>query len=206
MSSHPASSQPPFEFLSETDPVLKRALEAVGPLPPLEPTTDAFSSLARIVVGQQLSARVARVIWERVEARFPEFPPSQIIAASDEELRALGLSRQKIASLRDLAHHASHGQIPILGFETMTDDEVRATVVSIRGLGAWSADIFLLFSLARPDVLPTGDLGLREAIRRLYQLETRPAPLEMERIAAPWRPYRSLACRFLWRWLDEKAA
>jgi DNA-3-methyladenine glycosylase II len=196
----------PFEFLRAADPILARALDVVGPLPELEPTRDPFVSLARIIVGQQLSTHVARVIWNRVETRFPNFAPSDLECVSDEELRAFGLSKQKIGYLRDLALHARDGRLEISRFTELSDDEVRAEVVAVKGLGAWSADIFLLHSLARPDVLPTGDLGLREAMKRLYHLENRPAPPEMERVAQPWRPQRSLACRVLWNWLDSGAA
>jgi DNA-3-methyladenine glycosylase II len=143
----------------------------------------------------------ARAIYGRLTARFDGRPPTpgEILADDPQELRAAaGLSRAKVQFLRSLAEHLISGQLELERVAELSDEEVIAELIAVKGLGPWTADMFLMFHLERPDVLPVGDLGVRRAIQRAYQLEQLPDPPEIERIAAPWRPYRTLACRYLW--------
>ena len=194
----------PLQHLQNADPILAAVIEKVGPLPTPCPIPEAhFSALCRIVVGQQLSVAVARAIWNRVEAHFGEsFLPQAVLETSEEQLRKLGLSGAKTRTLGALATHIEAGKLRIENLESLSDEEIAREIVAVKGLGPWSSDMFLMFHLCREDVLPVGDLGIREAMKRLYNLETRPLPPKMEEIAAPWRPYRSMASRYLWRALD----
>ena len=132
--------------------------------------------------------------------------PEQLLGADEDALRAAGLSRAKVAYLRSLAEHVLDGSLELERFGDLGDDEVMRELVAIKGIGEWTAHMFLMFQLGRPDVLPVGDLGIRRAIERLYGLDAIPAPAETERIAEPWRPWRSLACRYLWESLDNAPA
>jgi DNA-3-methyladenine glycosylase II len=161
----------------------------------------------RAIVGQQLSVLAARAIYGRLTARFGERPPTpgEILADDPEELRAAaGLSRAKVLYLRSLAEHVSSGELELELLDSLGDEEVVAELTAVKGIGLWSAQMFLMFHLDRPDVLPVGDLGIRRAIERAYGLIELPQPAEMERIAEPWRPHRTLACRYLWRSLDNE--
>jgi DNA-3-methyladenine glycosylase II len=163
--------------------------------------------LVRTITGQQLSVLAARAIYGRLTDRFGGRPPTpqEILADEPEELRAAaGLSRAKVSYLRSLAEHVLSGQLELARLDDLPDEEVIAELVAVKGLGLWTAQMFLMFHLDRPDVLPTGDLGIRRAIERAYGLDALPDPATMERIAEPWRPYRTLACRYLWRSLDNE--
>jgi DNA-3-methyladenine glycosylase II len=163
----------------------------------------------RAIVGQQLSVHAARAIYGRLTERFSGRPPTpaEILAEDPEALRAAaGLSRAKVGFLRSLAEHVVSGELELARLEEMDDEEVMAELVAVKGLGTWSAHMFLMFQLERPDVLAVGDLGIRRAIERAYQLEELPEAAEIERIATPWRPYRTLACRYLWRSLQNEPA
>jgi DNA-3-methyladenine glycosylase II len=199
--------------LSAGDPVLARLIVATGPLP--DPRDgrpardDHYGALVRAIVGQQLSVHAARAIYGRLTERFSGRPPTpaEILAEDPEALRAAaGLSRAKVGFLRSLAEHVVSGELELERLEEMDDEEVMAELVAVKGLGTWSAHMFLMFQLERPDVLPVGDLGIRRAIERAYRLDTLPEAAEIERIAAPWRPYRTLACRYLWRSLQNEPA
>ncbi len=195
----------PREFLKNCDPILATAIERVGPLEEHVGNGDHFAALCHIIIGQQLSVASARAIRGRFEAHFGEAPsPDNVAQLSDETAKTLGLSGAKARYLRNLAQHISQGKLEIGRLETLSDDEIRTEIVAVKGLGPWSADMFLMFHLNRPDVLPVGDLGVREAFKRIYQLDERPDAGEMERLSAPWRPHRTLACRYLWRFLDLK--
>jgi DNA-3-methyladenine glycosylase II len=149
----------------------------------------------------------ARAIYARLTARFDERPPTprEILADDPEELRAAaGLSRAKVGYLRSLAEHVLAGELELERLDELQDDEVIAELVAVKGLGTWSAHMFLMFHLERPDVLPVGDLGIRRAIERAYGLDELPGPEAMEEIAEPWRPHRTLACRYLWRSLQNE--
>ncbi|BCM94013.1 DNA-3-methyladenine glycosylase [Abditibacteriota bacterium] len=197
------NSQTPFDFLKVCDPILGTIVEQVGPLEERTGQGDHFAALCHIIIGQQLSVASAQAIRNRFEAHFGEQPsPAKVRALPEEEVKPLGLSGAKARYLRSLASHVEEGQLEITRLEAMSDDEIRTEIVAVNGLGPWSADMFLMFHLNREDVLPVGDLGIREAMRRLYQLDSRPGPAEMEKISQPWRPHRTLACRYLWASLD----
>jgi DNA-3-methyladenine glycosylase II len=197
--------------LRAADPVLAEVIDAVGTLPDVREgrpeRDDHYGALVRAIVGQQLSVHAARAIYGRLIERFGGRPPtpSEILSDDPEELRAAaGLSRAKVNFLRSLAEHASSGELELGRLDELPDGEVTAELLAVKGLGPWSADMFLMFQLERPDVLPVGDLGIRRAIQRAYKLAELPGAQEIETIAEPWRPYRTLACRYLWRSLRNE--
>jgi DNA-3-methyladenine glycosylase II len=166
---------------------------------------DHYGALVRSIVGQQLSTKAARAIYERLLAHFGGHTPSpeEVLAADPEEMRAAaGLSHAKVGFLRSLAEHVIDGSLELARLDELPDEQVTAELVAVKGLGPWTADMFLLFHLQRPDVLAVGDLGIRRAAMIAYGLEELPGPDELTAIAEPWRPYRSVACRYLWRSLD----
>jgi DNA-3-methyladenine glycosylase II len=161
----------------------------------------------RAITGQQLSVLAARAIYGRLLDRFEGRPPTpaEILADDPEELRAAaGLSRAKVSYLRSLAEHVISGELELERLDELSDEDAIAELVAIKGLGLWTAQMFLMFHLSRPDVLPVGDLGIRRAIERAYALEELPDAVTMERIAEPWRPHRTLASRYLWRSLQNE--
>lgn len=165
----------------------------------------SFEALARAIVFQQLNGKAALTIYNRFEeAAGGKITPEAIRNLSVGEMRRAGLSKQKIGYIRDLAEHALAGKLDFGNFHSMTDEEVMAALTDIKGIGDWTAHMFLIFALRRPDVLATGDLGVRTAIQRFYKKRKLPSPKEMEKIAACWQPYRSVACWYLWRSLDLK--
>ena len=193
-----------FDTLRQCDPILAAAIEKVGPLEARENSNEThFAALCGIVIGQQLSTHVARAIRARFLAHFETLTPDAVAQTDIETLRGLGLSGAKTRALGALAAHIMDGQLQIERLETLSDEEVAREIVAVKGLGPWSADMFLMFHLNRPDVLPVGDLGIREAARRLYHLDERPDAARLTQIAEQWRPQRTLACRYLWRWLDS---
>jgi DNA-3-methyladenine glycosylase II len=197
--------------LRASDPILAELMAAVGPLG--DPRAgrpdqdDHYGALLRAIVGQQLSVSAARAIYGRVTERFDGRPPTPaaILADEPEELRAAGgLSRAKVSYLRSLAEHVISGELELERLQDLPDEQVIAELVAVKGLGMWTAQMFLMFQLERPDVLPVGDLGIRRAIERAYGLDGLPDPPAMEAIAEPWRPHRTLACRYLWRSLQNE--
>ena len=189
---------------------MARLLDEVGePRPPRLPSDDHYAALVRAIVGQQLSVRAARAIYGRLTARFGERTPTptEILAEDPEELRAAaGLSRAKVGFLRSLAEHVNSGELERERLDDLRDEEVIAELVAVKGLGVWSAHMFLIFHLRRPDVVATGDLGIRRAVMLRYGLDAMPAPARVQELAEAWRPYRTLACLFLWRSLDATPA
>jgi DNA-3-methyladenine glycosylase II len=168
---------------------------------------DHYGALVRAIVGQQLSVLAARAIYGRLIARFGDRPPTprEILAEDPEELRAAaGLSKAKVGFLRSLAEHVLGGELELERLDELSDELVIAELTAVKGIGEWSAHMFLMFHLERPDVLACGDLGIRRAMERAYGLKELPLAPEMEAIAQAWRPYRSLACRYLWRSLDNE--
>ena len=165
---------------------------------------DAYGVLVRTIVGQQLSTKAARSIYNRLAAIFGNRPPTpeELLAADEDELRAAGLSRPKIRYLRDLASHVLTGEVDFDSMHALSDEEVSARITAVKGLGQWSADMFLMFHLSRPDVLPVGDLGIRRAVERAYELPEMPDPDALRILAEPWRPHRTLASFYLWESLD----
>jgi DNA-3-methyladenine glycosylase II len=193
--------------------VLAALIAAAGPLPNSRDGRpqpgDHYGALVRAIVGQQLSVLAARAIYGRLTARFGGRPPTpaEILADDPEELRAAaGLSHAKVGFLRSLAEHVISGELDLERLDALGDEEVIAELVAVKGLGTWSAHMFLMFQLERPDVLAVGDLGIRRAIERAYGLDRLPTPVEIEKLAEPWRPYRTLACRYLWRSLQNEPA
>jgi DNA-3-methyladenine glycosylase II len=163
----------------------------------------------RAIVGQQLSTTAARSIWARLLAHFGgrEPAPAEVLAADPDEMRAAaGLSRAKVLYLRSLAEHVLDGALELDRLDALPDDEVERELTAVKGVGTWSAHMFLIFQLARPDVLAWGDLGVRRAAQRAYGLDAPPARERLEALAAPWRPHRSTACLVLWRSLDAVPA
>jgi DNA-3-methyladenine glycosylase II len=163
---------------------------------------DRYGALVRSIVGQQLSTRSARAIYGRLTDRFGGRPPTpaEVLADDPDELRtAAGLSHAKVRYLRSLAEHVLDGSLDLEHLDSLPDDEVIAELVAVKGIGDWSSHLFLMFTLGRPDVLAAGDLGIRRAVMLRYGLAKLPTTPELEAIAEPWRPCRTLACRFLWR-------
>ncbi|HEY7630817.1 MAG TPA: DNA-3-methyladenine glycosylase [Thermoleophilaceae bacterium] len=167
--------------------------------------TDAYGVLVRSIVGQQLSTRAADKIYGRVVDLFGgDVPqPKRLIAADPDALRGAGLSRAKVAYLRDLAERVEDGELDLDRLAELPDEGVSEQLTMVKGIGQWSADMFLIFHLGRPDVLAVGDLGIRRAVELAYGLKKIPDPKEVVRIGEPWRPYRSLACLYLWTSLQN---
>jgi DNA-3-methyladenine glycosylase II len=197
------------EHLRASDPVLRTLIDRIGPERLGDPRAgrpaDHYGALVRSIVGQQLSTKAARAIYARLTDRFDGRTPTPVEVLEDDpdELRAAaGLSRAKVSFLRSLAEHVIDGTLELEHLDDLPDDAVIRELTAVRGLGTWSAHMFLMFHLQRPDVLAVGDLGIRRAVMVRYGLDELPAPAHIEAIAEPWRPYRTLACRFLWRSLD----
>jgi DNA-3-methyladenine glycosylase II len=167
-------------------------------------TGDRFGGLVRSIVSQQLSVKAADTIHARVLAALEagRATPEAILAAEDERLRGCGLSRAKVASVRDLAAKVTDGSLALDALDALDDDAVIEAMTKVKGIGRWSAEMFLIFRLGRPDILPVADVGVQRAMRRLYGLRKHPSPQRMTELARPWRPYRSVACWYLWRSLD----
>ena len=189
--------------LAAADPVMARMLGAAGSLPlPVHRGGSAFAYLSRAILAQQISVAAARSIAKRITDRFGwPWRPEQMLQASDAELRALGLSRQKASYLRDLAAHTRDG-LPLGRLSRLSDERVIEALTVVKGIGRWTAEMYLMFRLGRGDVLPVDDLGIRSAMRRAYGMRGLPKKERMRRIAEAWRPYRSVACFYLWKSLD----
>lgn len=184
-------------LLARDRKVIAAMLEAAGP-PPLRLREPGLAGLAWIVVSQQVSTASARAIHGRVAARFPAFDPCDIGAAPDEDLKACGLSAPKVRTLRAVCEALRSGALDLARLSSLTEKEARAALVSIKGIGPWSADIYLLFCLGCPDVWPVGDLALQESARMALGLRTRPDARKLEKLGERWRPYRAVAARLLW--------
>ena len=171
--------------------------------------SDVYGALLRAITGQQLSVRAAQAIYGRLLERFGGRPPTpeEILADDPDALRtAAGLSHAKTAALRSLAEHVLAGELQIAALQALPDEQVMRELVAVKGIGEWTAHMFLMFTLHRPDVLAVGDLGIRNAVRDAYGLDTVPTPAALEQLAEPWRPYRTRACLYLWRSLDNEPA
>ena len=189
-----------------SDPALARINARVGPYRAAARHEGShFDAVVRAIVYQQISGAAASTILGRVFALFGGNSPSpeQLLGATDEALRAAGLSRQKIGYLRDLAAKAHSGDVPFDALDAQGDEEVIAELVKVKGVGRWTAQMFLMFRLERPNVLPVLDLGIQNAVRRAYGLRTRPTPERVARIGARWAPHATLACWYLWRSLEN---
>ena len=192
------------EALRQADPVLRNVIDEVGPLGDFFAgrPTDHYGVLIRSIVGQQLSTRSASAIYARLLDRFDGHPPTpeEVLADDPDELRtAVGLSHAKVRYLRSLAEHILDGSLQLDRLTELPDEEVVAALTAVSGIGPWSAQLFLMLHLRRPDVLASGDLGIRRAVMIRYGLPAMPKPAEVDAIGERWRPYRTLACMYLWR-------
>jgi DNA-3-methyladenine glycosylase II len=204
---------PPFwdeakRTLAQSDPTLGAIIRGL-PNAQMVSRGDAFHTLARSIVGQQISVKAADAVWARVARRCPEFGPESVLRRRVATLRACGLSERKAEYLRDLARHFAQGHLTLADLEHMEDEEVVQCLTDIRGIGRWTAEMFLIFNLMRPDVFPVDDLGVLKAVSRLYLKDRPVAELlrgagrrKVLRVGAAWAPYRSVATWYLWRSLD----
>jgi len=201
-------SPPAREQLAASDATMAALIERVGEIDLAtrlrrrseERPADAYGALLRAIVGQQLSTKAARTIYGRILELFDGSTPTpeQLLEAEEADLRAAGLSGRKVEYVRDLAGHVLSGELELDRLAELSDEEVVEEIVAVRGLGVWTAEMFLLFHLERPDVLSGGDLGIRKAVQIEYELDEMPAPARVLEIGEPWRPHRSLASLYLW--------
>jgi DNA-3-methyladenine glycosylase II len=202
------SGAPQRAALARRDPVMAALIERIGPIDLAERLArrneerpaDAYGALLRSIIGQQVSTKAARTVHGRVLDLVGDRTPSpeQLLALSVEDLRGVGLSGRKVTYIRDLAQHVVDGELELDRFAELSDERVIEEICAVRGLGRWTAEVFLMFHLERPDVLSGGDLGLRKAIQIEYGLDAMPTPEEVVEIGAKWSPYRSLASLYLW--------
>src|SRR5579872_3912567 len=190
--------------LKKSDPVLRAIIERVGPCR-MEYGVPEFSSVAEAIVYQQLNGKAAVTIFNRFAALAGDpLTPAGILKLSDEQLRSVGLSKQKSAYLKDLSAKTAAGLLDFARLPALSDEEVIQHLTQVKGVGVWTAQMFLMFSLRRPNVLPTGDYGVQMAVKKHYKKRKLPKPKDMEKIARAWEPYRSVACWYMWRSLDIK--
>jgi DNA-3-methyladenine glycosylase II len=196
-----------LNHLKKADPVMASIIQRVGPYK-IEYREPVFQTLVRSIVYQQLHGKAAATIFGRLHAAAKADPltPESILKLRPARMRALGLSTQKMTYIRELARLTRAGDVDFDRCVTLEDAQVIEHLTRCKGIGVWTVHMFLIFALRRPDVLPTGDLGIRAAIKKAYALDDLPKPDEMQRIAASWRPYSSVACWYLWRSLDNAAA
>ena len=193
-----------MNHLKKSDPILRAIIERVGPCR-MEFGPAEFCSLAEAIVYQQLNGKAAVTIWKRFAALAGEpVTPEGILNLSDQQLRSVGLSKQKSAYLKDLAAKTAAGLLDFSKLSALSDDDVIQHLTQVKGIGVWTAHMFLIFSLRRPNVLPTGDYGVQVAVKKHYKKRKLPKPKDMEKIARAWEPYRSVACWYMWRSLDIK--
>src|SRR6266566_3672736 len=203
MATKEAGTTDPIEALRAADPVMAGLIDRLAPIDlaswRARWSLDSFGSLARAIVGQQIATRAAAAIFGRLQALIGERDAAAaIIEASDGDLRGVGLSAAKAASLRDLAARTLDGRLDLGRMRDLTDDEAHAQLTAVRGIGSWTADMFLLGQLGRPDVLPAADLGIRRAVQAVYRLEQMPSEGEVRQLGEAWRPHRSLATTYLY--------
>ena len=200
---HEEDAEPRTDF-SEVDPALRPDQPPHFERPA---AADLYGALLRSITGQQLSVKAAAAIYGRLIARFGDRAPTpeELLADDPETLRAAaGLSRAKTASLRSLAEHVIDGRLRLDALGELPDEEVIRELVAVKGIGEWTAHMYLMFTLNRPDVLPTGDQGIKNAVMTAYDLDAAPKPDALTEIAEPWRPHRTRACLYLWRSLDNE--
>lgn len=193
--------------LMRRDPVLAATIRRIGACGMASRVlTDHLTTLVRAIVGQQLSSKAAATIFGRLRGLMPdeEITVSGLQALDDTALRGVGLSTQKLGYLRDLCGRIADGRLRLDELEALTDEEIIERLVAVKGFGRWTAEMFLMFRLQRPDVLPVGDLGICTAVQRIYRLRQRPKPKRLTQIGEAWRPYRSVACWYLWESLKTR--
>jgi DNA-3-methyladenine glycosylase II len=193
-----------INYLKKCDPVLRAIIERIGPCR-MEFGPPEFHSLAEAIVYQQLNGKAAVTIFKRFAALAGEpLTPAGILKLTNEQMRSAGLSKQKSSYLRDMAERAVAGQLDFSKLHEMSDEEVIKHLTQVKGVGVWTAQMFLMFTLKRPNVLPTGDFGVQMAIKKHYNKRKVPKPAQMEKLAKAWEPYRSIACWYLWKSMDAK--
>jgi DNA-3-methyladenine glycosylase II len=193
--------------LMRRDPVMRELMKRHGACGLAESQhTDPYKALVHAIMSQQLSTKASATIARRFNDLFGgTFPaPAQVLAMSDARLRSVGLSGMKVSFVKDLARRVDDGSLHLDALDSMSDDEVITELTKVKGIGRWTAEMFLMFRLQRPDVFPVGDLGIVNAIKRAYGLRKTPTPARMMKIGDAWRPYRSIACWYLWASLDNK--
>ena len=188
--------------LLAADPRLAEIIRRTGRHRPDFTPRDPLAALVRALVSQQLSTKAAATIHDRVLKLMPSLTAENILRVRPEDFRAAGLSNQKVAYIRDLAQHVADGRLDLASLGAKTDDEVIEAIVAVKGFGVWSAQMFLMFCLHRPDVLPTGDLGIVKGMQGVLRMKRRPSVRTMERAAQAWQPYRTIACWYVWRSLE----
>jgi DNA-3-methyladenine glycosylase II len=191
--------------LARRDPILRDLMRRHGPCGLADSQhTDPFVALVHAIISQQLSTKAAATIAGRVEALLGgTLEPTRAASVSDVQLRGAGLSGQKIGYLRDLCRRIEDRSLPLDALEAMADEDVIAALTQVKGIGRWTAEMFLMFRLQRPDVLPVGDLGIVKAVQRNYRMRKVPSAARLHRLGEAWRPYRSIACWYLWASLDN---
>jgi len=192
-------------LLARRDPVLRDLMRQHGACGLADSQhTDPFQALVHAIVSQQLSTKAAATIAGRFDALYASVPtPALVAATSDTTLRGVGLSGQKVGYMRDLCRQIAAGSLPLHALDAMPDEEVIVALTKVKGIGRWTAEMFLMFRLHRPDVLPVGDLGIVKAVQKAYRLRKIPSPDRLVRLGEAWRPYRSVACWYLWASLDN---
>jgi len=186
------------QHLSRRDAILKPLIRTVGPCT-LRASADHFGTLVRSIISQQISTKAALAIGNRVLASVGRFQPKRILAASETDLRAAGLSKGKYLALRDLAAKCSDGTVPLKKLADLADADVVESLIQVRGIGPWTAEMFLIFSLGRLDVLPVGDYGLRAGVQKHYALAELPKKDTLHALTESWKPYRSIGTWYIWR-------
>jgi len=190
--------------LKKSDPVMRTIIESVGPCR-MEYGEPTFHSLAESIIYQQLNGKAAETIFKRfTDAAGTPLTPEGILKLTEQQMRAVGLSKQKSSYLRDMAQKTQSGSLNFEKLADMTEADIIAHLTQVKGVGVWTAHMFLMFTMRRPDVLPTGDYGIQVAMKKHYRKRKLPKPKDMEKIAKAWSPYRSVACWYLWRSLDIK--
>ena len=186
------------EHLTSLDPIFAESLRVGGPLVRDFTRPGGFPGLLRIVMEQQLSTKVAVALWEKLQAMVGTVTPDSILALSEDDLRACGFSRQKIGSARGLADAVASGRIDIDAVHRMDDEEAIAALIELKGIGRWTAEIYLMTALGRPDIWPVGDLAIQLGVQRLKGWTEKPTQAQLMTVAEPWRPHRSLAAKLVW--------
>ncbi|MFI5265296.1 MAG: DNA-3-methyladenine glycosylase family protein [Candidatus Levyibacteriota bacterium] len=193
-----------LNHFKKADPVLYKVAVALE-VPELEKSKDYFASLCREIVGQQLSGRVARVIFDRFLNLFPKkkITISRVIKLTPDQLRATGMSWGKVSFIKDLADKVKSGKVELEKFDLLPDETVLVELVKVKGIGPWTAEMFLMFALARPDVFSYGDLGLKKGMQKVYNMKKHPTIKQAEKLSKKWSPYRTYASKILWLSLDS---
>ncbi len=195
-----------IKFLKKSDPMLAKLFGKVEPYV-LRPSKNYFESLTDAIISQQLSGKAAATIFKRFKDLFPggKFPtPAQVLAKSDAELRTVGVSGSKATYIKNIAAGFEDGSLDFKHINKKTDEEIVEMLVKVKGIGRWTAEMFLIFSLGRPDVFSFGDLGLRNGVKKVYGLRKDPSPAKLKQLSSKWQPHRTCASLYLWASLDNR--